>query len=354
MSAAWAAAPTSEPPASSPPQVAFQDGDVRIEYPEGAPSEGIPEDLFALGPGAALVTGPGSSCEVLFGDIGGTLRLEENARAVLVTPDPPQVKLERGTVYLRLQRLKKGSTFRVESPTVVTSVRGTGWVQGVDSVHVFESSVSLRNASGAELEVPEGRGLSVGPDGSFGALTDLTQEMKDRWGRFTEEAGSHAELFASLLAGGPKEEERTPRQTSAEYSGFGGPDITITATWWEPVDVDLWVEEEGGVRRPATRESARGPGVEVFRPWDLSGLEEDRKYYVAAYLAGPDNTAKARVTVSVSVPGRGARSKSVALDRSATDRDFWIAFSVDTGGRIEEIGVYDTSVTNYLVSRGRL
>jgi hypothetical protein len=246
-----------------------------------------------------------------------------------------------GKLYVSLKK-KPRSTFTVETPTATTGARGTGWVQSIDSVEVFESSVYARNAKGDEVTVAEGTGLPVGDDGTFGAAFTLAQAARDSWNAFLSAAEPHLAAFRDFLG----KTEQYEKQTSAEYSGFTGPDMTILLSWQAPVNVDLWIESSNETGRPPTLTCERGPCFEMFRPWDVSGLAEDKKYYVAASLPGMNREEKARVTLSVAIPGRFRRSMSAELDESQ-EKDFWIAFSVDTAGRVEEINAFDTSFDNY-------
>ncbi|HTL71226.1 MAG TPA: FecR family protein [Candidatus Eisenbacteria bacterium] len=329
-------------PSSAETRLSFQEGEVNVDYPGGPPAA-EPASEFSLADGARLETGPGSACEVLIGDGTSTLRLEEKTRASVTRSDPPRVALDLGKIYVRFKGAA-GKELEVRTPTAVTSARGTGWGQTPSSIEVFESAVTNRSPAGAEIRIPEGSGLKLLPDGAFGESFALDQALKDRWSRFVEEAASHEKAFEGFLATEPEYE----RQRTRDYSGYRGPDLTVTLTWWAPVDVDLWVENQDGLGRPQTREAKRGPGLEAYRPWDLSGTGEDVTYYIAAGLADRNVKGRARITISVSIPGRGRQSFSEVLDEEK-DRDFWIACSVDVNGTIKPIRKFDSSIDNYLV-----
>lgn len=151
-------------------------------------------------------------------------------------------------------------------------------------------------------------------------------------------------------------DDATERQTTNEYSGYIGPDTTVTLEWSEPLDIDIWVESDDGIRRPETLQCKRGPGKEEYRPWDLGGLEEDQEYIFAAYLPPsqlPYGTfAKASVKYTVSNPGQPDQVFSNALDEEK-EEDFWIAFRLDCRtGQATPIDKFDTSITNYLEEGG--
>ncbi len=320
-------------------QLAYQEGDVLVEEPEGSPAEEGP--FLSLAEGTTVRTQKGSSCELYFGDSEGTVRLDENTQAVLSRIEPASVRLVYGKLLVSLKK-KPRSVFTVETPTATTGARGTGWMQTVSSVEVFQSSVFSRNLKGDEVTVAEGTGRMVTDDGTFGEAFTLTQAARDAWNGLVSTAETHLASFKEFLGRLAAYES----QKTAQYSGFKGPDMTILMSWQEPVNVDLWVANQEGFGRSSTLDCEKGPCFEMFRPWDLSQMEEDKKFYVAANYFDNDRK-KTRVTISLSIPGRFKRSFSAVLDEEV-DHGFWIAFSVDAAGNVEEINKFDSSISNYL------
>ncbi len=121
----------------------------------------------------------------------------------------------------------------------------------------------------------------------------------------------------------------------------------IKLEWKEKVDVDLWIENQEGARRPVDAEAAEGPGVEIFRPQGEKFKKLDSTYYVTAYLASAQPGEKTEVTLTLNVPGSPSYQKTALL--SYDGNDYWIAASIDLASwKITEINAYDASVAEYL------
>lgn len=164
------------------------DGDVQVRVPES--KEWKPAETGqSLPAGSEILTASNSSCIVgIGGDEKSVVRVNPDSRAVLHSYDPAHVDLQSGKLFALVRGLKKGSDFRVSTPTAVASARGTGWGQDNGSVDVFEDNVNVDGKAGGEQDVPEGDGVKVNPDGTIGETYELSEEKIEEWNAFKEDA----------------------------------------------------------------------------------------------------------------------------------------------------------------------
>lgn len=153
--------------------------------------------------GADLVTGADAKVDLAFpGKQPSVLRVGPDSLAQVIGVEPPNIRINQGKIFALVRGLKKGSTFRVSSPTAIASARGTGWTQTPERVEVFEETVGLVGSGGKTLEVAEGFGVDIGPDGDFGDVVVLDEEARERFDEFRREAARRADE--------PKDDEDLP------------------------------------------------------------------------------------------------------------------------------------------------
>ncbi len=176
-------------------QILDLQGEVSVRVPP-SPDLKKAQKGSPLTEGSEIVTGPGSSCRVGFDkDQKNTVKLYDNSRAILTSLDPVRIDLQAGRIFSLVQRLKKDTRFEVKTPTAIASARGTGWEQTSKEISVFENTVHVQGSAGQETDVPEGQGIQMNQDGTFGAPFDVSEESKSEWNQFKSEAqGSSGEL----------------------------------------------------------------------------------------------------------------------------------------------------------------
>ena len=179
----------------------YVSGDVQVRDTVDQPWKKA-ERSMTLGPGAEVKTGEESLCELGFLEKQeSATRLQADTVAVVESVEPVKINLKGGRLYGLVQRLDKDSSFEVASPTAVASVRGTGWLQSLDSLEVYEGTVHVQTADGAAADVPGGNSISFA-EGKLGELTALVKDASGVWGPVKGEVISHLS--------GPREAEDDP------------------------------------------------------------------------------------------------------------------------------------------------
>ncbi|HXV18913.1 MAG TPA: FecR domain-containing protein, partial [Candidatus Omnitrophota bacterium] len=136
-----------------------------------------------------ILTASNASCIVgIGGDEKSAVQVNPDSRAVIHSYDPVHVDLQSGKLFALVRGLRKGSDFRVSTPTAVASARGTGWGQDSSAVDVFEENVNVNGKAGGEEDVEEGKGLKVNPDGTLGETYEVSEKKIEEWNIFKEDA----------------------------------------------------------------------------------------------------------------------------------------------------------------------
>lgn len=154
--------------------------------------------------GDKLKTALASECEITLED-GSTVTVGENTTIDLKElfsqeeTKKTKFKLWMGEIKVRTEKLRKGSSFQVETPTGIAGVRGTIWtigydeVTGITTVSVEKGEVSVRGINqGEEEEVivregesadiyPEEKGASLPSIPGFTVLARLFPEPEFNW-----------------------------------------------------------------------------------------------------------------------------------------------------------------------------
>ncbi|MBF0620158.1 MAG: FecR domain-containing protein, partial [Candidatus Omnitrophica bacterium] len=86
---------------------------------------------MVLNPRDKIKTGPGAFIEVAYDDtLKDVIRIGGRSKAVLesaMIEKQTSIFLEQGNILLKLEKLEKGSTFKVRTPTAIAGVRGTSF-----------------------------------------------------------------------------------------------------------------------------------------------------------------------------------------------------------------------------------
>lgn len=148
--------------------------------------------------GDIIKTMDSSSAELAFGEgLNNILNIFANSQLVISRLEPGLVKLEEGRVFSLIQKISRGSTFEVRTPTAVAGARGTGWGVshngGQSDISGFERSVYVAGlGSSGELlgraDMNAGSKTSVLQGSGPGAFLPLTDNEKYEWIRWKEGA----------------------------------------------------------------------------------------------------------------------------------------------------------------------
>ena len=99
-------------------------GDVQLKR-AGQPVSGVQEGMN-IQKGDSFIVGKASSADLAFDpEWKNTARLNENTRVLVRLLNPARLQVMSGDLYAKLDRLPKGSTFEVATPTALAVARGT-------------------------------------------------------------------------------------------------------------------------------------------------------------------------------------------------------------------------------------
>lgn len=157
-------------------------GDVSYKHPGAAQFMPLAAGV-ALPPGAVIKTGPNSSALIVFGS-GSTTSIEANSQIeiskfvqdvfsgpVPVDSEPAisetEIKVIDGGVTSKVNKLKKGSSFVINTPVGAAGVRGTVFkvffnkTSGKASIQVTEGRVQFTDAAGKGTMVEAGKKITA-------------------------------------------------------------------------------------------------------------------------------------------------------------------------------------------------
>jgi hypothetical protein len=182
--------------------VLWTDGEVQLQ-PAGSETLEPVTAGTAVPEGSRVVTSENVSCGLGFegslAESAVTLKPETSAQ-LKTLGDSTHIELEQGSLFVKLAKLKKDSQFVVATPTAIASARGTGWLQSMDQIEVFEGTVSIKNSSDVEETVPEGEAAQLGSDGSVSNRYSASDENRSSWETFNQRAAS-SPYFNRINAG---------------------------------------------------------------------------------------------------------------------------------------------------------
>lgn len=144
-------------------------GDVAIERAQGR----IPPAVgTVLSPKDKIITGAGSFIELAYDDTHkDVLRIGSDTSVVMesvVIEKQTDIFMYQGEIMLKLEKLEKGSTFKIRTPTAVAGVRGTSFavqLRGKEKealITDFESRIFVKGLTEDFLEMKDELFLSEG------------------------------------------------------------------------------------------------------------------------------------------------------------------------------------------------
>jgi len=113
--------------------------------------------------GDQVATRAESFAELRYSD-GAVVRMNENSKVVLVSAADKAVKAENplGNVWVNMQKIAKGRTFEMASPTAVAAIRGTVFQfetkgDSTTLVAVYEGTVDVGPSDGLKKQLKENK-----------------------------------------------------------------------------------------------------------------------------------------------------------------------------------------------------
>ncbi|MCK5305671.1 MAG: FecR domain-containing protein [Candidatus Omnitrophica bacterium] len=135
-----------------------------------------------------------------------------------IKPNDTEVKLDKGELFCIVEKMKKGSTFKVRTPVAICGARGTGWVVKHASKTIgscFEHSIYMEplddsgNPTGDKQNVNEGHKKTIGSGEYASPIRKISPWQKRRWNSWRRNLGS---FFNKNISGdeGPEADPYTP------------------------------------------------------------------------------------------------------------------------------------------------
>lgn len=126
-------------------EVTSLEGSVMI-LPSGEALEVKCEKGMLLKSGDRITTGEKSYLEIAFdSEKGNVVKVKENTQVVVRLKGDEKIELIDGELVTSLKNLKKGTEFRIVTPSAVCGARGTGWVtkagKDLTVISVFDGTV---------------------------------------------------------------------------------------------------------------------------------------------------------------------------------------------------------------------
>ncbi|MBR32554.1 MAG: hypothetical protein CMN77_14720 [Spirochaetaceae bacterium] len=152
-------------------RITFMSGDVQVKVGDAMSAA---EKGQILKSGSEITTGPGSSAELFFKDMG-IVRVGADSRVSVdsVASNEVNLGLKSGNAGMFLKKIRSDDEFSVHTPTSVAAVRGTAFLVTVDSeeqsrVALFDGAIEVSDRDGksivmdqkGEITVQSGKGIS--------------------------------------------------------------------------------------------------------------------------------------------------------------------------------------------------
>ena len=171
----------------------------------------IPTKGMVLNPYDQIITGKDASIEVTYDDgLKDIIRIGSNSHAVLesdVIQKQSSVFLDKGEILLKLEKLEKGSNFKVRTPTAVAGVRGTSFgvqLKGREAVITdFESRIYVKGLdhnfieNQDELLLNEGWKVRVRQFESPSRVEQISSQEREAWLSWINEVAANSS-YSSL------------------------------------------------------------------------------------------------------------------------------------------------------------
>ena len=231
--------------AGNPVIVISYAGEVKI-IPAGKVASVACRPDMLLAEGTRIVTGEESYVAIaLDRPRSNIVKIKENSEVVIKLDSMDKIELIDGKMFTLLRNLKKGRTFRVQTPCAVCGARGTGWCSETDgnitTVAVFKDKVFVRGVNrdgsvmekefwvgrgferkvkkfehpGEALEIPEDRLLEMEAEFDLGEEGARKKKMR----AFDRESAMREEQMKSLQD--RKDDARRDKTLEKRSSGRG-------------------------------------------------------------------------------------------------------------------------------------
>jgi len=174
-----------------------------VEVYQGGPSEATKcKPKMKIKKESRIKTGAESYVEVAFDKHKENIvKIDENSDVIILLDGDNKIELVDGKLFVALNNVKKGRTFKVKTPAAVCGARGTGWAVetsgGKVTIKVFDNKVFVRgiNPDGSIMDevfwVGEGYEVLVDKFGDVGKEKQMTIEefkkMKKTFSLFQKE-----------------------------------------------------------------------------------------------------------------------------------------------------------------------
>lgn len=169
---------------------------------------------MAVNNGDRIKTLKGEAVEISFaGDNKRIVKIGENSEMYIRKNESPySIELVSGEAMALLEKLPKGSTFEIRTPTGISGARGTGWGANASELKSifksFENVIYVKGIDAAgneipgELEVREGWQSIVDKFEKPGALEKLESGDREQWNEWKNDV---MERLENLKARGSQE-----------------------------------------------------------------------------------------------------------------------------------------------------
>jgi hypothetical protein len=199
-------------------------GQVQIRENEAQPWRDVKKNQ-SIKEGSSILTGEDSFCDVGFIESSkGSVKIQENSRALITSADPVKVRIEQGRVFAFVKEIKKNVNFEVSTITAIAAARGTGWLQDSKQIAVFDETVHVESQSGDKMDISEGKGIALTEDGHFGEMFDVQEGLAAAWQDFKNESNTHlnnavgTEALAEIDAFDPTEDLLETKEDFSEIN----------------------------------------------------------------------------------------------------------------------------------------
>ncbi|MBU42597.1 MAG: hypothetical protein CMN76_05220 [Spirochaetaceae bacterium] len=177
-------------------RITFMTGEVQVKEGE---AQAVAEKGQILKSGAEITTGPNSSAELFFKDMG-IVRIGADSRVSVdsVASNEVNLGIKTGNAGMFLKKVRAEDEFSVHTPTSVAAVRGTAFLVTVDSddksrIALFDGAIEVSDRDGksivmdqkGEVTVQSGKGIDgsdVRPlsDDALARMKDMAVFEKNR------------------------------------------------------------------------------------------------------------------------------------------------------------------------------
>ena len=177
-------------------------GDVSVRNDFVAPWKQAKADM-RLAVNAEIKTGAGAQCTLTFDDdLKNVITVKENTLIKIASLLPVKLDLSKGRVFALVEDLKKVQSFKIQTPTAIAGVLGTGESVGSQDqgsqVMCFDGGVGVQgldnqgNPTGSQ-NIFDGSGIDTDQNGALGNPFEIPGDALGEWDGFRGDvAGARA------------------------------------------------------------------------------------------------------------------------------------------------------------------